>query len=229
MSLLPWFKKRAWRIAQQKEFLWWDGVAKDGYAQQNPQDFVAIGQRTWMLKQLKYLDKPLSHWEDKVVLEFGPGPAGIVEYITAKRKFGVEPLYKEYLESFPHLKKSDVTYLNQAGEESLKLENDLADLCICFNVLDHVYSPKRIIRNIWRIAKPGADILIQLNVFTSLAEAKESKTGLHAELHPHSFTQQTALDLLKSHGFSLIKKRISEDTNPEGEKFLLMHLQKPHH
>jgi SAM-dependent methyltransferase len=226
MSIIPWFKKRAWRIAQQKEFIWWDGVSKDGYAQQNPSDFISIGQKAWMLKQLKYLDRPLDYWEDKIVVEFGPGPAGIVEYLSAKRKFGVEPLYQDYYHSFPHLRDSDVVYLSQAAEETLSLESELADLSICFNVIDHVYSPKKVIKNIFRVTKPGADLLFQVNVFDSKAEAK-GKTGLHAELHPHSFTEESAIRLLESQGFELIKKRISKDTNPEGEKFLLIHLRRP--
>jgi len=228
MVQFPWFKKRAWEQAQKKEFEWWHGVSQNGYAEQSPREFISIGQKNWMLKQLRYLDKPVSYWKDKVVVEFGPGPAGVVEYIDARRKFAIEPLYYHYHDSFPHLKNSDVAYIAQPAEEAFQVENDISDLTICFNVLDHVYSPKKVLKNVSRVAKPGCDILFQVNVFKTLKEA-ESKSGLHAELHPHSFTKQGILGLLEASGMELLKYKISDDTNPEGEHFLLVHLQSPNH
>lgn len=216
-------KKRAWKKAQNQEFSWWNGIASNGYKGKNPATFVSDFQRAWMLEQMDFLEKPIEYWSDKTLVEFGPGPAGVVEYVSAKNKFAIEPLIEDYRSVFPHLENSDVIYYSCAAEDCSEIESKIADLSICFNVLDHTYDPQKVIDNLVRITKVGADVLFQLNVFGSESEF-QSKAGLHAELHPHSFTKQSLIELLERAGLSLVKSRISEGRNPEGEFFFIAHL-----
>ena len=218
-------KKRAWKNAQKQEFSWWNGVANTGYQDCDPQKFISEFQKNWMLEQMHFLDKPVAHWEDKTVVEFGPGPAGIVEYLKAKKKIAIEPLIENYRSAFPHLKNSNVDYIACAAEEADDIQSELADLSICFNVLDHTFNPQKVIDHLVRIAKKNSDILFQLNVFGNEEEFKH-KSGLHAELHPHSFTKESLKVLLLNSGLKIVNERISEGRNPEGEFFFILHLMK---
>jgi SAM-dependent methyltransferase len=213
-------KEQQWKKAQEGEFGFWHSVATAGYAGQSPEEFLSKGQRNFMLSQLEFLEKPVSHWEDKIVVEFGSGPAGIVEYMKARRKIAVEPLIDKYRSVFPHLADSDVEYFASPGEEAQEIPDNSADLVICFNVLDHTFNPSQIVAQLHRICKPGGDLLLQVNVYTS-EEEMEAKSGEHAELHPFSFLPQTVVPLLEEHGFEIWKQYCAEDATPLGEHFFI--------
>lgn len=217
--------KRAWKKAQNQEFSWWRGVATNGYKGRTPEKFVSEFQKQWMLEQLDFIEKPIEYWKDKTIVEFGPGPAGVVEYIEAKTRIAIEPLIDNYRKVFPHLKDSSVVYHSCAAEDANVIADEIADLSICFNVLDHTYDPKKVIEHLTRISKKNAVILFQLNVFGSESEF-ENKSGLHAELHPHSFTKDSLIALLEDCGLKVVKFKMSEGRNPEGEYFLILQLSK---
>ena len=225
LSFLTNPKKRAWKRAQNQEFSWWRGIASNGYKDNKPEQFVSEFQKSWMIEQINYLDKPLEYWKDKTIVEFGPGPAGLVEYVEAKRKYGVEPLIEKYKSVFPHLKNSSVEYISSPAENCDSIPSNVADLSICFNVLDHTFAPEKVLKQLLRVTKPNGEVLFQLNVFGSEQEFK-NKSGLHAELHPHSFTKDSVLALLAGSGLKVLKYRHSEGRNPEGEFFLIIHLVK---
>ncbi len=208
-----------WIRAQDGEFDWWRSVSSDGYGGQNPEQFIREGQRDWLLSQLAFLEKPLDSWKEKTVVEIGSGPAGFVEYIEADRRIAVEPLIERYRETFPHLAESEVHYISSPGEEA-SLPPEVADLVICFNVLDHTYDPSSVLKQLSRAAKPGADLLFQVNVYKTQAEV-DAKHGLHAELHPHSFFPGTVRELLTANGFRIWKESCSEAPNPSGEYYFI--------
>lgn len=85
---LPFFakssKKLLWESAQEYESGFWDSVAVHGYMGHPPEQFLSENQRRFMLAQMEHLGKPLSFWADKTVVEFGSGPAGLVEYLQAR-------------------------------------------------------------------------------------------------------------------------------------------------
>ena len=213
-------RKQQWKSAQQAELRWWHGVSQTGYNHQTPDDFIRSGQRDWLLSQLEFLERPMEYWEDKTIVEFGPGPAGFVEYITAARKIAAEPLIEEYRRSFPHLRVSAVEYLPRAGEDASSIASEIADLSICFNVLDHTFAPEKLIHHLSRVTKPGGDLLFQVNVYLSPEEIA-AKSGEHAKLHPYSFYPQDIETMLRAAHFEITKSRCSEDTNDCGEHYFI--------
>jgi len=64
-------------------------VAGKGYAGLSPDEFCSTYQRRFMLNVLSFLGMPEILWHDKVIVEVGSGPCGILEYIQAKKKYGV--------------------------------------------------------------------------------------------------------------------------------------------
>jgi hypothetical protein len=102
------FERARWDKAQRGEFEWWRKIATTGFHGRTTDDFLSVGQREWLLSQLTFLEKQPDSWKDGTVVEFGPGPAGFVEYIEAKRKIAIEPLIGRYRAVFPHLAASTV-------------------------------------------------------------------------------------------------------------------------
>ena len=88
------------------------------------------------------------------------------------------------------------------------------------HMLYHVYDPEQVVAEISRIAKPGAHLLFQVFVYLD-QEHLQQKTGHHADLHPHSFTEETALKLIRSKGFEIYHHDCGKDCNPEGEHYFI--------
>ena len=202
-----------WDLAQKGEKDFWVHVSKIGYAGYSPDEFISVLQRNSMLRALSFLEKPEEYWLDKVVVEVGSGPAGVVEFIRAKEKYAVEPLIDSYRQHYKHLSASDTKYFKQPVEKGIPLPDSFADLIICYNMLDHVLDPDRIMKECERVAKQGSYMLFQVNIYKDAT----FKKGEHKLLHPHTFTETSALEILEKYNFKAYKKRISEEPSDEGE------------
>lgn len=209
-----------WQRAQLGEFEWWRAIATRGFNGRTRDEFLALAQREWLLSHLAVLEKQPDAWKRGTVVEFGSGPAGFVEYIDAARKIAIEPLIDRYRQVFPHLAASTVEYWSCPAEDIGHTLDGSADLVICFNVLDHTRDPRQVVENLARVAKTGADLLFQLNVYSSPAEMQK-KPRKHAELHPHSLDADTVLRLLRRHRFDIRRQRLSDEADHNGEHFFI--------
>lgn len=209
-----------WVHAQREEAAWWQGVATTGYNGQDPSTFIASGQREAMLQAVAFLDVDPEVFLNACIVEFGPGPAGIVEYLNARKKIAIEPLYEQYRAMFPHLENSSVEYHSTPAEDCSPIADACADLVICYNMLDHVLDPERVLHHMARVSRKDALLLFQVNVYCSTA-AISQKSGLHAELHPHSFTQESVIKLLGRFGFETYKQHCSPVANECNEHFFI--------
>lgn len=212
--------KKQWLAAQEGEYAFWKGVSETGYNDLPPDDFIAKGQRDWLLGQLAFIGKPLDAWKDSVVVEFGPGPAGFVEYIEAREKHGVEPLIEKYRNDYPHLQKSEVLYHAAAAEHVPAIPDNHADLVICFNMLDHTIDPKQVMNELLRIAKPDADFLFQVNLYREESEIL-NRPAEHAALHPHTFLLDNMPGFLESHRCKVSKSHCRKEPTPCGEYYFI--------
>lgn len=212
--------KKDWLLAQEGEYAFWKGLSQTGYNDLSSDDFIATGQRDWLLGELEFTGKPLSSWKDSVVVEFGPGPAGFVEYIDAYEKHGVEPLIDKYRNDFPHLQKSDVIYHSDAAESVPGIPDNYADLVICFNMLDHTINPNQVMKELHRIAKPNADFLFQVNLYRHKSEIA-NRPPEHAALHPHIFLLEEIDEFLASNGFKVLKSHCRNEASSCGEYYYI--------
>jgi SAM-dependent methyltransferase len=100
-----------------------------------------------------------------------------------------------------------------ADAQKLPYSNDFFDAVVCFDLIEHVRSPSKALKQIYRILKPGGVFHVFLptegNFFT--LEGLFIKLGWRGKeihgAHPHVFTTREALGIVNQGGFKVLKKR----------------------
>lgn len=121
---------------------------------------------------------PDMDFSNEVLVDIGGGPIGILTQLKAKRKIVVDPL------SIP-TKDESIERLTDMGEE-ISLPDEIANKVFLCNVLQHVMSPEKVMKECWRILKTGGTffILEQIN--------DQTKDYI---MHPHYLTQEFFQDM----------------------------------
>ena len=161
-------------------------------------------------------------------LEVGIGPfgIGISGFLPEIRnRFSVDPLAPVGLENSSDSPKSsseeirtymqqlrrEIRYIIGCGEE-LPVRTDSMDLVICCNVLDHVSDPTDLLKEIYRILKPGGSMFFDVDTFSALGLAKwyswtkhVHKREIMVTTHPYRMVESDVVRKLRSTGFRLRK------------------------
>jgi SAM-dependent methyltransferase len=104
---------------------------------------------------LRFIDRDIPWLGDKAVVSIGCGCTGDLTAFPAAVKIGIDPLLYVY-------QKLGLLISDEAGgrtiylslvAENLPLLDNLADLVICRNALDHMPEPETTLREIYRILK----------------------------------------------------------------------------
>lgn len=131
------------------------------------------------------------YFNDKVVLDIGPGCVGFPDACPAKRSFGVDPLSEHYAEA-GLLLESDAIYLSVPAE-AIPLVSGTVDVVVCRNSLDHVDSPVAVLGEVMRLLKPGGEMILNVDL-----DHPASPT------EPHEISRQRLLGWLA--GFELLSQ-----------------------
>ncbi|OGL45996.1 MAG: hypothetical protein A2W05_01170 [Candidatus Schekmanbacteria bacterium RBG_16_38_10] len=99
---------------------------------------------------LIYINRSIEDLKNKIVIEIGCGPAGIVPFLKNTTAIGVDPLIDEYKKLWD-LSNDNVKYI-KSEIESFNCSIS-ADIVICWNVLDHVSDIELAIKKINNIIK----------------------------------------------------------------------------
>ncbi len=111
-------------------------------------------------------------------LDIGNGPCGLLNFVPAKVKVGIDPNNMLYNDNGILYNLNNMSYVC-CRAEALSLPTSFFDFVSCVNVLDHTNDPAVILKEIYRVLKPGG--LFFLSVDTRLP----GETSL---VHPHAFT-----------------------------------------
>ncbi len=178
-----------WGLAQDYEKNWWTSKADEldlEFYERFAKDMLAI------------LQPYLKIESNTHILEIGSGAAGIITYLKSDYRFAVDPLENIYssIEKFTRIRDKQVKYYSIKAEE-IAFENNLFDLIIMDNVLDHCEDPKKVFQQIQRVTKPGGIIYFRQNTYHIWG--KFIRTAIELVTvdrgHPFSFSKS---DLKKS-------------------------------
>ena len=160
---------------------------------------------------LKLLDKG-----DRLLdIGCGDGTLGYFAKNKYKEVYGVD-ISEEALKI---AKKRDIIVEKvNLNEEKLPFENDYFDAVTCLDVIEHVFEPRDLIREINRVLKRGGILIISTpnircwhHLFSLIVKGRFPKTSDDTEHwdggHLHYFTYKDIELLLSEHGFEILVKR----------------------
>jgi SAM-dependent methyltransferase len=105
-------------------------------------------------------------FNDKVVVDIGPGPLGFPDACPARISIGVDPLAERFAQHELLLPDSRALYLPTGGEQ-IPLLSATVDVVLARNSLDFVDDPERVLRESQRILRPGATLIVLFDVDSS--------------------------------------------------------------
>lgn len=126
---------------------------------------------------------------DKILVDVGSGPQGILHTIVGKEKYALDPLMDEFINMGYPVSDNAVIPINSSIEEYSR--NNFADVVFCLNVLDHVKSVPDTIKNVINILKDGGYVLFLTDTRT------EKQIDCY---HKLSFSHTDILTLLRNYG-----------------------------
>ena len=129
----------------------------------------------------------------KNVLEVGCGPKGMIHYIEAKQKVGVDPLIEKY-EKLGILENGNVKHITGVGEK-LDFPDETFDIVICFNVLDHSKEPLKVCQEMYRVLKKSGRIIFHSHCIIPLIKPIRMLLKYVDKPHPWHFTARELKDM----------------------------------
>jgi SAM-dependent methyltransferase len=152
----------AWeRVQQDHELNYWvHEFPSQVPAGKTPAQYHA--ERAWVINRRMFKSLDGAHPFDKeIVLDVGCGPYGSVDFAGAKVVIGVDPLapaYQKHCEIAPGM------VILSADAEALPLLDDVFDVVISINALDHFHHPYEALEEMYRVCRPGGRFLLATDI-----------------------------------------------------------------
>ena len=114
--------------------------------------------------------------------------------------------------------------IHAAPLEHVSLQDNSFDAVTLFYVIEHVYDPKRLLKEVHRILKPGGTILLRwphsTPVVKILGPFSKRYDVFHTPYHLYDFNPQTMKALLRQSGFRAVETMIGGHTLPKRRFYL---------
>jgi SAM-dependent methyltransferase len=130
---------------------------------------------------------------DISIVDVGSGPTCLGRFFKTPHKTYVDPLmdfYRDYYKDKLPLAQGS-NFVNSMAEK-LPLADNSFDVALCYNMLDHVFDPGAIVREINRILKPGGYLLLGIYthgmILKTIRALAEKSYVFKERPHPYSFT-----------------------------------------
>ena len=196
-----------WQAAQAVEAVYWAEIVR--------QEDLLLHELKEHSEVITLLQPFVSDKTGLRALEVGVGPLGVgflavYAAVHCAQIIGVEPLPilkidigDQALERYLLNLRARVEVVAARGEE-LPFDAEAFDLLCCINVLDHACAPDEILKEMSRVAVPGALLVLGVHAFSLLGYWGESMLRLAKPsfpnflAHPHVFTRARIDSLLRN-------------------------------
>ena len=156
---------------------WQSGDHKDHH--------VAPAASTWA-RRLALVDLSLASFEGQRCLDVGCGPTGLVYFIRAARRVGLDPLADQYEQWNGHW--GEPIELVHGEGESMPFNDHSFDAVFCVNCLDHTRDPAQVFSEIGRVLRPGGLLVFQVDLDSPLRKLHKRVRPQIRIMHPHSLS-----------------------------------------
>lgn len=206
-----------------EELNFWLNIRKNGWRGFSPEGW-RIAHIHFKQYSLMYINRSISDLENKVVVEVGCGPAGVIPHLNnAAIAVGVDPLIDEYKKLWD-LSNDKVKYICSAIE-TFKT-NIQADVVICWNVLDHVSDIELATKSLFDMLKPDGELWFMINLEDMSGSGWVVLEGSLDSAHPHRVNAVSISRLMKKYGFFWKEKVLMKDYLNNRNPILMGVLQK---
>lgn len=152
-------------------------------------------------------------FDDKVVVDIGPGPVGFPDACPARTSIAIEPLAPRLAANGLLLDGSAAIYL-AVHAEGIPLLDASVDVVNARNSLDHVEDPAGAIAEVRRILRAGGTLILNVDVDHGATPTE-----------PHSFTTDDVRALVS--GFEVERERALADPHGHEGHALVIVARKP--
>jgi len=183
--------------AQAYQMRYWDEQWKDNRERQ--QRAKKIWSRYINILKAQADLKP----SDKI-LDIGCGPCGMINFIPAGERYGVDPLMDYYLSNFDM--PQEVKWIKGSGED-LPFADKQFNIVIATDTLDHAENPSKILGEMKRVLKDGGFVFLTVNTYsqiTNLIKNIHRKLDIESPAELGSFSFKQVRRLLESFGFRIV-------------------------
>lgn len=188
-----------WRIAQAAEIRWW----RRYLGRKDPGAYRRQKEAYWkkMLERTGLAFAPQAR-----VLDAGCGPAGIFLILREQKVDAIDPLLEAYARQLPYFAPADYPWVRF---EARRLEDLKAvavyDAVFCLNAINHVADLETALDRLLTVARPGAPMVISVDVHRSFFLKQLFRLLPGDVLHPHQHSLDDYLARLKQRGCRIRK------------------------
>jgi SAM-dependent methyltransferase len=146
-----------------------------------------------------------SHWgydvddfADQLIVDLGAGSKLRSKCFRRARIVAIEPLANRFRESLSWSDLYEAERVYSVGAETVipELDGSIAFI-MCVNVLDHVYDYSKVLRNAYRMLKPGGELLLSVDLHS----------GYESDLmHPVNLDRSQLCATVCQAGFSILRE-----------------------
>lgn len=191
---------------QIEELNFWKNIRKNGWRGFTPEEW-RIAHIHFKQYSLMYINRNIGDLKNKIVVEIGCGPAGIIPYTHAASAIGIDQLMDEYQKMWD-LSSDGVKYISNEIE-SFNLTTK-ADIVICWNVLDHVRDIYISLKKIYNLLKDDGELWFMINLEDRSKSAKVIKGNENAA-HPWKVNLRSISILMSKNGLFWKEKMLMKD------------------